>query len=419
MFALHQRSRRHICRIAFLVCCAQPTVLVLGWVLWLHTPAHVRTAALRVSTRLGVDVTLDGVSHPWPGATIYRGMVLTDRETDQRILTSAEVRTARSASGLLVTAARVELDETSLDLLWQTLADRLRTWQNGSARLAVGQVRLGPITATRLRARFAATRDGAQSLVTFCLPGTAEESPAQVHIFRNRQTTPPTTQVELQTGDSPLPCAIAQPLLPGLVQLGDGAHFRGVAWLNLQRGSWTGQILGGELSGVDFERLVSSRYPCRLSGTARIVIEQARLRNGRVDTASGSLAVGPGLISRTLCQAAIEGLQLSAGDLLVTNSQLISYQQLACGFAVDPRGLQLRGGCRESPPGTILTTTTGPLLAVTRSEPLPTVALVRTLIPRRDLLVPATPAAEALARVLPQAHQNGPRTAVQPGPSPR
>jgi hypothetical protein len=406
MFALHQRSRRIVCRVAFLVLCAVPTVLVLGWILYLHTPFPVRAAAHGIGTQLGVEVSLDRVSHPRPGATVYHGVVLTERETGQRILATREVRTARSGGTLLVTAARIELQDAHLDLLWQVLADRLRIWQAGSIQLAVGQVAMGPTTATRLRGRLEATGDRAQSLITFCLPDTAEESPIRVHIVRNRQTTPPATQVELRTGNTSLPCSIAWPLLPGLAQLGDDAHFRGVAWGTLQRGGWTGQILGGELTDVDFDRLVSSHYPCRLSGTARIVIQQARLRDGRLSVAAGSLAVGPGLISRSLCQAALEGLHLFAFEPFVTNSQLIPYEQLACKFAVDSHGLKLQGACRGAPgtilpSGTILTTTTGPLLAVTRSVPLSPVALVRTLVPRRDLLVPATPAAEALVRTLP------------------
>jgi hypothetical protein len=110
---------------------------------------------------------------------------------------------------------------------------------------------------------------------------------------------------------------------------------------------------------------------------------------------------------------------------LVTNSQLIPYEQLACKFAVDSHGLKLQGACRGAPgtilpPGTILTTTTGPLLAVTRSAPLSPVALVRTLVPRRDLLVPATPAAEALVRTLPaltldgSSFNRGPESAATP-----
>lgn len=422
MFALHQRSRRYVCRVAFLVFCAMPTLLVLGWIVWLHTPFPVRAAAHGIGTQLGVEVSLDRVSHPRPGATVYHGIVLTDRETGQRILATDEVRTASRGGTLQVTAARIELQDAHLDLLWQILADRLRIWQTGSIQLAVGQVAMGPTTATRLRGRLQATGDEAQSLITFCLPDTAEESPLRVHILRNRQTAPPTTQVELRTGNTSLPCSIAWPLLPGLVELGDDAHFRGVAWGTLQRGGWTGQILGGELTAVDFDRLVSSRYPCRLSGTARIFIEQAHLRDGRLAVAAGSLAVGPGLISRSLCQAALEGLHLFAFDALVTNSQLIPYEQLACKFAVDSHGLKLQGACRGAPgtklpTGTILTTTTGPLLAVTRSASLSPVALVRTLVPRRDLLVPATPAAEALVRTMPQAAQDGaPRTAAQLGP---
>jgi hypothetical protein len=403
---------------AFLVVCAVPTLVVLGWAVWHHTPGHRQACARRIAHRLGVRASLANVSHPRPGATIFRGLELADIETGRTLLAVDELHAVGSRDTRLLSASRVQIAHSHFDPLWKILSARLRAWSCGSVRFAVNRVLLGEQTFAQVRGRLESTSAGAQTLVRFDLADAATTAPVWLRVVRDRQTSPPSTRIEVNTGDTWLACSTLGPVAPSLSQLGDTARFCGWLWAGKRSGGWEGE-LAGTLTGVDLERLVSVGYPHRLSGMAGIVVQRANFRCGRLEVATGSFVAGPGVIGRSLCQAAVDRLQLTTVDPMVGSRDPLPYEQIAFSYAVNADGLWLGGGCHAAPEGTILTTSTGPLLAAPRHQPLPVVALVRTLVPRHDLLVPATPEAGSLTQVLPLPTGTRARTAREQVPSQR
>jgi hypothetical protein len=78
-------------------------------------------------------------------------------------------------------------------------------------------------------------------------------------------------------------------------------------------------------------------------------------------------------------------------------------------FVIDTQGLRLIGACDASAPGALLVSIDG-LLWQQPLEPVLGVAqLVRTLVPRNDVLVPATAASDWLMRHLPLPDARPPR----------
>jgi hypothetical protein len=214
-----------------------------------------------------------------------------------------------------------------------------------------------------------------------------------------------------------LPCSILAQFLPGLEHLGPGAYFRGFLWANHREETWDGE-LAGELTGIELERLVTHRYPHRLGGTAQLAIKRASFRRGRLERADGRFTAGPGVISGSLWSAAVDALYLTPTANPRGPDELIDYQQLAFTFAVDRNGVILNGACASAPGGTMLTAQAPASLREPTSQPLPVSALVRMLVPRSDVLVPATRETDFLTRVLPLRSAMPPRVARHPSSQP-
>jgi hypothetical protein len=77
------------------------------------------------------------------------------------------------------------------------------------------------------------------------------------------------------------------------------------------------------------------------------------------------------------------------------------YQQLAIEFSLSPDGLQLSGRCPDQPAGTLLSDARGPLVQDSPHAVVPAVALVRSLAPANQVLVPAGSETDSILRHLP------------------
>ena len=298
-------------------------------------------------------------------------------------------------------------------------------------RLSAGRLTLhcdeGPQTLTNVEGTIVAIRGGAQARAVFypaldCLRSTKGDSPifaldasrpgpkiatvpcappqaVQIRLTRHRLVTPPTSGLELDTGGNPLPCSLLGIVLDEVRPLGPRSSFCGHVWANQTPGGWAAQI-EGRLQGLDLAALLSPRLPHTLTGPAELSIESARLWQGRVVRAAGTLRAGPGVVGSALVRGAVRQLHLvSLAEPAVSGD--LGYEQLALDFQVDAGGVRLQGCCRGVEAGTVLTTRSGPLLAEPIAERQPVAALIQALVPAAEVQVPATPEAEWLARWLP------------------
>jgi len=418
MFRLHDKTRRRVCLAAFFGLCVIPTVVVLACGAARHLPGHVQAERKRLAWQLGQDVSLRRVRHVRPGVVVYEGLDLSDPETGNRILRCRTLeagwrtRTSTHQQGqsrrsLVLVATQAEIEAAELNHVWRLVQGILAcrgACSHSDVRLAADELvlRRGETShrLTELRGRLERLSGVSRADASFRLAELDTPEPVQIRIARNHQAEPPATGLGIHTGGGALPCSLLALGLSELEALGPQSRFRGTIWANEAPEGWSGELLG-EFIDVDLEGLVTRHFPHTLRGTAQVTIQGARFRRGRLDEATGSLLAGPGAISRSLVDAAADRMGMIAGLEPNSPGQLLPYDQLGLAFSIDPRGLQLRGLCPAGSPGTILTGRRAPLLGEPVSQPVPVAALLETLMPAREVQVPATPQIDWLIRRLP------------------
>ena len=473
MFHLHDRTRYRICMAGFVLLCVVPTAVVVAWSFQRHLPGNVAAEAARLSRELGLRVSLAGVRHLRPGAVLYEGLTLADPETGGVVLRcrllEAVWKEATDSQGnrtatLELAASQPEIEAARFVRLEELLGRLLRCEAGrpeADVRLTSGEVTLrsgnNSHTLTELRGSFRAIDDVNQAQICFRLAGIAMPQPIQIRVVRNRQTTPPTTGFELDTGGGAVPCDLLAVGLDMLKPLGPQSRFRGYVWANetfagpvsgsatadaaaadaaaadaaassatvsgstvsggatpgvavsddASPDGWDMEVTGG-LIDVDLDSLVSSRFPHKLSGTGQVTIQWARVRRGRLEDASGTLVAGPGItgravVSRSLIDAAVGQFGMVRGAASNTPGDLVPYEQLALAFLIDSQGVRLQGRCAAGGPGAVLIDRYSRLLSESPQPARPVVTLLQMLVPANELQVPATRQTEWLMRHLPVA----------------
>ncbi|MGO8690306.1 MAG: hypothetical protein ACLQLG_11790 [Thermoguttaceae bacterium] len=424
MIQLHDKTRRRICRAAFVSLCLVPTAVVAVWCVAWQLPGHKAAEIARLRQQTGMDVALTGLDHPRPGTLRYRGLTLSDPETGQAVLRCPQLEAAwtrvadapgRTRTVVWLSAPEAEIAADGVNRLGQLLERILQDqgdWSDVEFHLSTGRLTLhcgdGPQTLGDVEGVIEAIRGGVQARAVFhpatdCLGSTkggpAPSQAVRIRLTRNRQVTPPASGLELDTGGRPLPCSLLGIAWDEVKSLGAGSSFCGHVWANQTPGGWAAQI-EGRLQGLDLAALSAGRLPQMLTGPAELSIHSARLWQGRVARAAGTLRAGPGLVGSALVRGAVRQLHLVSLAEPAPSGDL-GYEQLALDFQVDARGVRLQGCCRGVEAGTVLTTRTGPLLAEPIAERQPVAALIQALVPAAEVQLSATAQAEWLARWLP------------------
>jgi hypothetical protein len=182
--------------------------------------------------------------------------------------------------------------------------------------------------------------------------------------------------------------------LPELGTLGSRCRFRGYIYANQDSGrhpidNWSGGVTG-QFTGVDLDRLVTDHFPHKLSGAADVDIKTAKFHHNRLEAATGTIVGGPGVISRSLLQAAVKHMQFSSGVELELLRDQVPYNRLALDLFMDSRGLRIDGRCSSPQSGIVMTNDRLCLLAAPAAQYQPATALIKTLVPESTVQVPAT-----------------------------
>jgi hypothetical protein len=427
MFQFYDKTRRRIALTAFFLLCLAPTAAVVGWCIAWRVPWHVHSEAERLSRQLGVDVSLDALRHPRPGVVVYEGLKLSDPETGRVVLRCRALEATwtkmTDAAGnrrpaVVLAASQPEIEAAAVERLWQLvqgLVQGQRVGMEAELRLTAGELTLSAgensQTLADVEAGMGAAPGGVQAEAAFRLAGanTAGE-PVRLRLVRNRQVTPPANGFEMDTAGVEVPCPLLSLGPADFGWLGPASRFRGWLWANQAAGGWNCKVVG-QLRNVDLNCLVSEQFPHKLSGTADIDVQHARFQHGRLEEAVGALSAGPGVIGRSLVNAAAAHLRLARPDDGAAAGDLLPYTQLALTFQIAPGGLRLEGRCTGTAPGTVLADDRGRLLGSPAVQPQPVVALIQTLVPANEIQVPATRQTDWLARRLPVPDVLPPRNA--------
>jgi hypothetical protein len=405
MFRLHDRTRRRVCIAAFVLLGAIPSLLVGGWCVNRHLPGCARSEADALAGQLGLAVKLAGVRHLRPGAVLYEGIELVDPDSGRTLFRSRFLEVTREKrideqgqrrAALCVIASQPEIEAADVDTAWRWL-QRLLERQPGRCEtelhFSAAEVTLRTPDRSQTLADVAALLESApdktQVQVDFRLAGDETREPAGIRIVRSRGESPPTTHFELATGDGELPCSVLAVAVRELRSLGQRCRFRGQIWADETPHGWDADV-SGELADLDLDRLVTDRFPHRLNGIAKATIASARFRRGRLEEGCAALTARDGEVSRSLLEAAIKHLGLTAGAEPVADADRIAYRELAMSVTLDGGGLRLRGRCVSAEPGTILSDGRTRILGEPPQDCQPVAALVQTLVPQRAIQVPAT-----------------------------
>lgn len=396
------RKRIAVCRGAFLALCVLPTLLTIGFIafyrLSIRSPAAKAEWERELSQRLGLAVSIDGLSYPQPSVAELAGVKISDAETGVLL---AECRLAEildAGEKWDVTLIEPSAERNELARLLQRLHDRVLIGDAPSLRLAATHMTLRHDDAVQSLHDVTTEIEPSQTGPTVSLHFRHSQSAVakcELAIRRNRQITPPATQIEWDFAD-PVPAKLASGLLAELSDLGPRATLLGSGNL-----TWQDRKLSGELyakvDGIDLSRVVSEQFPHRLNGQATLTLERAVLKDGRLDGLRGTLVSEGGRISHSLVAAAAEHLLLRAE--LPREDGSITYDRLAIGFTVTGEHLRLMGVRGDD---TVLAAPDGEsLLTVPANHDVSALALVRMLVPDSQVQVPATRQTASLLRWLP------------------
>jgi hypothetical protein len=425
---LHYKTRRLICRIAFVACCALPSAGVIAWAGWLRTAGHVRQVSNELSTLVHAPVRVAGAAYPQPGLARYSNLVIEHPETRRPMLRATEVETGGPERSRVILVTHPEVEAAALAELLSLLEQELKQGGSSAHSAAIAseahEVRLHAAELTlRLADRTETLTDLVATLGTidgnraadlqFRVRGLSMPQPARVRYYR-RSGDAATTGFALDTGEAALPLWVAGLFAPWSNGLGEQATFRGQVVMEQSHDGWQGEVQG-VLTGVALKGLVpagayrggpgsegaAARKGHRLDGLAEVRIKHARFSRSRLESMSGSLVAGPGFMSQSLVVAAVKMLEMTYGDAATTPEPMLPYDQLAFAFALDGRGLQLLGLCAEGPAGAVAVDRGRLLLGQSPRQPAPVAALVRTLLPQSPSQVPANRHAAWLLEVLP------------------
>lgn len=426
---MHDKTRRTVCRIAFVMLSVLPTLGVAGFAVYRATPlfaARERAAwEQALENRSGLRAYVGRVSYPRGGVTLLSGVVLVDPDSRQRVLAARLIELARSANSTTVVVSQPEVQPGQFLRLWEAFHDRVI--RGGTidkpVQIEAHEATLHEsdqaLTLSRLACSLDAPADEIRAAFDFEVAGAEMATPAHVEMVRRRQPTNLSTTWELRTGPTSLPCSLFSRYCALLRGLGADCRFQGMVAAEQSPSGWTGH-LAGAFDNVDLERLVEP-FPHKLRGVGRITLGDVTFREDRIGQATGRLDANGGIISQSLIAEFSRAFVLDAAPRSTAEGRkLLEYNRLSVGFQLENGGLRILGLCDGDTPGVLLADLQGPLVMENQSTAVPAMALAQALSPDSGLRVPATAETDMLLRSLPLPARNSDaeRTARQPNYAP-
>lgn len=404
MLTLHERTRRKLCRAGFLLLCVGPSLAIAGWISLARSGLHARSYATSISRDLRLAVSMDAVTNPLPRSTLLRGVVIKSEDQLHGLVRSRLIEIQRTADDLAIQVYQPHVTFAGARAIWSLAERQLRGSKSPHATVrVVGDVTLGlptaEITLTDVQAKVTSGVTTPTAMLQFRVAGSTHEQPVALRLQVSAADAGHTEQstIQINSGNTAIPAEFLALLWPALHALGRNAMFTGAISASCVDGNWTGQ-LQGVLENLELNELVTERFPHKLSGTATVHVADARFEQGRLISARGVLTAGPGLVSASLLNSAAALLGCGGNAEPRSGADPLPYQTLAVRFELNERGFSLRA-LADAHGG--LMADSSLLLREPAVEYQPVVNVIRALVPRSDVLVPATRQTEALVSLLP------------------
>ncbi len=408
MFSLHEITKIRLCRAGFLALCLGPFCAIVLWCAIVRLDWYRAAHEQVIADALGWKAELASVELPRPGLVLYRDLKLSDPHNGQLLAelpyleldTRGETPLVRLPFPAMVNGAR-------LDAFWHVCREMSRKASTAS-RFAFEAQNLtlhlvhGDETLTGITGQFDGDEVQTTAQLSFsrAVAGKAPAEPSELTLTRRTHAGLPQYTVELATGSTPLPAELVAAIWPNVSQLGRKCEFEGRALAIEESGTWRVE-LQGNLTDIELDNVMGS-FRHKLTGLAHVQIDRVTTVGGRIESATGSLFAGPGVISRSLVQSAEMNLHVRQTDEAVRSAgNLLEYQLLCANFDVGQQGIAIRGVVPKARSGTLLVNQQHILVMEPPAIRQPVVDLVRTLVPQSEVQVPATRETVALTSWLP------------------
>jgi hypothetical protein len=412
MFALHETTRRIVCRTAFIALCVAPTLAVGAWIGERHWPGRKGRIAQELGQRAGVHVKLDDWRTPRPGLVRSSGMVVSDPRTALALadVAGVEVRTSSSTRLFSIERATIECEELKL------IATRVYAWltnlpaQDQEVRIGALELKAGAARFSLNNVQGHVQRDSSGRLQAqlsgFSVGGKSTDPPAvRLTLAPSSEKGNASPQVTLEVSTA-MPGRALAAVAPGFGSFGKSATFVGSVRWTLGPSAMRG-AMSGRVEQVDLAGLRPEGSPHELRGLATVALDELRWSGERIERLAGSMTGGRAQVSKSLVEAMDKIMRCprpAEGLASAVDPTIIELDAIGVRFQLDDHGLTLEGKCKTA------TGTSGGCLLVSGGRPLvmqppfqgiPVGALVQALSAPPSAWVPATREAVEMAERLP------------------
>jgi hypothetical protein len=411
MFALHETTRKIVCRAAFIALCVAPTLAVGAWIGERHWPGRKGRIAQELGQRAGVHVKLDDWRTPRPGLVRSSGLVVSDPRTALALVyvEGVELRTSNRARLFSIERATIECEQLEL------LATRVYGWltnlpaQDQEVHIGALELKAGAARFVLNNVQACVQRDSTGRLQARLSGFSAEKSTDPPAV---RLTLAPSSEKANASPVLMLETSVAMParalaaVAPGFGSFGKTATFVGSVRWTLDPSTMRGSV-SGRVEQVDLAGLRPEGSPHELRGLATITLDELRWNGERVERLAGSIAGGRAQVSKSLVEAMDKIMRCprpAEGLASAVDPSIIELDAIGMRFQLDDHGLTLEGKCKTATGtsgGCLLVSGGRPLLMKPPFKDIPVGALVQALSAPPPAWVPATREAVEMAERLP------------------
>jgi hypothetical protein len=350
---LQESTQRIWCRCGFLALALLPSlVLLVGWG-WSRTPwtRHWERQAVQsyLSGRLGVTSRISHLQALSPFRRRLTGLDIHHPETGEVMARIDEAEILRRSSGWEVLIARMQVHSPSA----LQLADRLHECVlrqpdliQPPLAISIRQLEFaeeeGTADSYRVVMEYRGDEQCSRGLLTLQPTKLPVSARSRVEVERWHQLEEPLTRIVLQTGDEALPAELVATFCPWSRHLGDQVKYQGnLEWL-CNGPAWS-LVLQGRLKDVAWEP-VTARLAHRLVGHGELQLDEARILNGQLLQAVGSVSSAAGKISRDWLRQAHERLGLGIDpEIIRSAASMVSFEKIGFGFHISGEGVAVHG----------------------------------------------------------------------------
>jgi hypothetical protein len=362
MFRLHETTNRRVCRWAFMLLCAAPTLAIAAWIGHGYRPWRLGDEQRRLGAALHVDVRLADWREPRPGAVRTASVELADPTEAVSFVRLAKLEHRRAGDAAWLTVENIDVDMRQ----FSSLAARLHLWL---AQLAQRDVRF---RCQRLILHDSQSHDAATYRDVEAVIRRSDGGGYQVQFVAHVDTdaaNPPRLRATLASspaGDvthgayatATLDATNAQLplwLMAVFAPLGDGwgqaAVLAGTVRIDFLDDDLHG-VATGQLKNLDLAAIAAASGSHRAEGQAEVELDELRWQGVHVERVAGvvhaeSIRVSPSVIAAATDQLFC-GPQAPKEQPAPPMDALLAVDSVSCRFVLDSSGLALTGTIPEA-----------------------------------------------------------------------